>query len=141
MRCCFSTTFTEGAASNEYFCLAVQVIFYLDDVSAGGYCTSVIPESAATKSSRPTTRAPLERDGRHHDGLLRIYDFGPYGRAGNLVGGHYHTPTGSFISEDKPSWVTARGEEVARRVGGVDVLGMPFRHLVFRNDAGRPQAE
>jgi len=38
----------------------------------------VIPESAETKRSKPTTRAALERDGRKHDGLLRIHDYGPH---------------------------------------------------------------
>ena len=55
-----------GADANEFFCPAVQVIFYLDDVDHENHCTSVIPESAETKRSLPTTRGPLERDGRHH---------------------------------------------------------------------------
>jgi hypothetical protein len=111
----------EGAAANEYFAPAVQVIFYLDDVDEGGYCTSILPESAATKRGRPTTRAPLERDGRHHDGLLRIYDFGPY-KCGGFVGGHYHTPVGSFIDEARPSWVNAppRNSDPKGKVHRVD---------------------
>jgi hypothetical protein len=123
----------EGADANEYFCPAMQVIFYLDDVDERNYCTSVIPESAAAKRSLPTTRLPLERDGRHHDGLLRLYDFGPYGKAGNYVGGAYHTPVGSFISEERPSWVNVNGEEVARRVSGVDVLGKAGTAVLFNN--------
>jgi hypothetical protein len=42
----------EGAAENEYYAPALQVFFYLDDVDELGHCTSVIPESAATKRSR-----------------------------------------------------------------------------------------
>ena len=123
----------EGATANEYFCPAVQVIFYLDDVGEGHHCTSIIPESAAAKRARATTRGPLDRDGRRHDGLLRIYDFGPYGKAGQFVSGQYHTPTGSFLHGERPSWVNARGEEVARRVGGVDVLGKAGTAVIFNN--------
>ena len=43
----------EGAAANECFCPAVQVIYYLDEVDRTNHCTSVIPESAATKRARP----------------------------------------------------------------------------------------
>ena len=123
----------EGADRNEYFCPAVQVIFNLDDVDEGGHCTSVIPESAATKRSRPTTRDPLERDGRQHGGLLRIDDYGPFGKAGNLVGGRFHTPEGSYISGTRPSWINASGEEVARRVGGVDVVGKAGSAVLFNS--------
>lgn len=46
----------EGADLNEYMAPAIQCFFYLDDVDASTHCTSVIPESAATKRSLPTVR-------------------------------------------------------------------------------------
>ena len=48
----------EGAAENEYYAPALQVFFYLDDVDELGHCTSVIPESAATKRSRENPSVP-----------------------------------------------------------------------------------
>ena len=81
------------------------------------HCTSTIPESAAVKRGKPTTRRALERDGRKHDGLLRIDDYGPHGPAVQ----EWKTAVGSYISETKPTWVDAHGREMARRVGGVDV--------------------
>ena len=120
----------EGAAANEYFCPAIQAIVYLDDVDHTCHCTSIIPESAETKRQLPKTRDPLLRDGRHHDGLLRIDDYGPFGRAGNFKGGRFHTSLeqGSYISQTKPTWVDSSGEAVARRVGGVDVYARAGEH-------------
>ncbi len=116
----------EGAADNEYFCPAIQAIIYLDDVDHHCHCTSIIPESAETKRNLPKTRDPLLRDGRHHDGLLRIDDYGPFGRAGNFKGGRFHTSLeqGSYLSKAQPTWVDSSGETVARRVGGVDAYGL-----------------
>ena len=120
----------EGAADNEYFCPAIQAIVYLDDVDHHCHCTSIIPESAETKRLLPKTRDPLLRDGRHHDGLLRIDDYGPFGKAGNFKGGRFHTSLeqGSYISQTHPTWVDGSGEEVARRVGGVDLYARAGEH-------------
>eukprot|EP01052_Picozoa_sp_SAG31_P037384 SAG31_NODE_4820_length_2931_cov_2.018008_2_plen_153_part_00 len=107
----------EGAAMNEHMCPAIQCFFYFDDVDATTHCTSVIPESAAAKRSLPKTRRPLERDGRKHDGLLRIDDYGPHGP----VAEEWKTERGSYISAERPTWVDAHGTEVARRIGGKDV--------------------
>lgn len=107
----------EGAALNDFMCPAVQVFFYFDDVGPESHCTSTIPESAETKRRKPKTRRPLERDGRKHDGLLRIDDYGPHGP----VAEEWKTAVGSYISETKPTWVDGHGREMARRVGGVDV--------------------
>ena len=125
----------EGAAENEYFCPAVQAIIYLDDVDQQCDCTSVIPESAEVKRCLPKTRDPLLRDGRHHDGLLRIDDYGPFGRAGNFNGGRFHTSLeqGSYLSATQPSWINSSGEEVARRVGGVDVYALAGSAVIFNN--------
>lgn len=125
----------EGASANEYFCPAVQAIIYLDDVDHRCHCTSIIPESAEVKRHLPKTRDPLLRDGRHHDGLLRIDDYGPFGRAGDFRGGRFHTSLeqGSYLSKTHPSWINSRGEEVARRVGGVDVYAHAGSAVIFNN--------
>ena len=132
----------EGAADNEYFCPALQAIVYLDDVDHLCHCTSVIPESAETKRGLPKTRDPLLRDGRHHDGLLRIDDYGPFGKAGNFKGGRFHTSLeqGSYISETQPTWYSgppgrldSGGEAVARRVGGVDMYARAGSAVIFNN--------
>ena len=124
-----------GADQNEYFCPAVQAIIYLDDVDHTCNCTSVIPESAETKRRLPKTRDPLERDNRHHDGLTRIDDYGPFGKAGNFKGGRFHTSLeqSSYISETQPSWVVNSGEAIARRVGGVDVYAKAGSAVIFNN--------
>jgi hypothetical protein len=96
----------EGAEANEYFAPALQCFFYLDDIVEGeSHCTSVIPESADTKRGKPRTRRPLERDGRKHDGLLRIDDYGPYGP----VAEEWKTAVGGYISKERPTWVDAYG--------------------------------
>lgn len=125
----------EGAMQNEYFCPAIQAIIYLDDVDSHSHCTSIIPESAETKRNLPKTRDPLLRDGRHHDGLLRIDDYGPFGTAGNFRGGRFHTSLeqGSYISKAQPTWVDSSGQEVARRVGGVDVYARAGSAVIFNN--------
>ena len=66
----------------------------------------VIPESAETKRSKPTTRAALERDGRKHDGLLRIHDYGPYTHSYNDgVPQEYLTPMddASYLDPENPT--------------------------------------
>ena len=66
----------------------------------------VIPESAETKRSKPTTRAALERDGRKHDGLLRIHDYGPYTHSYNDgVPQEYLTPMedASYLDLENPT--------------------------------------
>ena len=122
-----------GADQNEYYCPAVQAIVYLDDVDHTCNCTSIIPESAETKRRLPKTRDPLERDNRHHDGLARIDDYGPFGKAGNFKGGRFHTSLeqSSYISESKPTWVVNSGEAIARRVGGVDVYAKAGSAVIF----------
>ena len=109
----------EGASLNSYFTPAIQCFFYLDDTCRQSHCTSVIPESAEIKATKPTTRKPLERDGRRHDGLLRIDDYGPFG----AVAEEWKTPLhqASYIHGTRPTWVDAHGRECARRIGGTDI--------------------
>jgi hypothetical protein len=61
----------------------------------------------------PKTRRPLERDGRKHDGLLRIDDYGPYG----FVPVEWKTTEGSYLHPTQPTWVDAHGSECPRRTG------------------------
>ena len=48
-------------------------------------------------------------------GLLRLDDYGPFGTAGNFVGGRIHTSLeqASYLSRTQPSWVDASGTEVS----------------------------
>jgi ectoine hydroxylase-related dioxygenase (phytanoyl-CoA dioxygenase family) len=96
----------EGADWNNYFAPAIQVIYYLDDVDETTHCTSVIPESAATKRSLPKTS----------EGDLRIDD--------------HET---SYVDPDKPRWVDSFGRDNPRRIGGVDVHAGSGSAIVFNN--------
>ena len=130
-----------GAAQNEFFAPAVQVIYYLDAVdeenrershpSSGcslltsshlsctcvADCFSVIPESAETKRRLPTEARETG---------LRIDDYGSFGQAASESQGSYLHPT-------KPEWVDAYGRTLARRVGGVDVLAAAGAAVILNN--------
>ena len=96
----------EGADWNDYFAPAIQAIYYLDDVDETTHCTSVIPESAATKRSLPKTT----------EGHLRIDD--------------HET---SYVDPAKPRWMDSFGQENPRRIGRVDVHAGPGSAVVFNN--------
>ena len=96
----------EGAEWNDYFTPAIQAIYYLDDVDETTHCTSVIPESAATKQSLPRTT----------EGLLRIDDH----------------ETG-YVNPEKPRWMNSFGQEYPRRIGRVDVQEGAGSAIVFNN--------
>ena len=94
----------------------------------------VIPESAETKRSKPTTRAALERDGRKHDGLLRIHDYGPHTFEGG-VPPEYLTPTetASYLDPENPTWLDGHGRRCPRRVGGKNVYTKAGGCLLLNN--------
>lgn len=77
----------------------------------------------------PKTRRPLERDGRKHDGLLRIDDYGPYGS----VPKEWKTAEGSYLHPTQPTWVDSHGRECPRRTGGKDVYTRAGGALIINN--------
>lgn len=77
----------------------------------------------------PKTRRPLERDGRRHDGLLRIDDYGPYGS----VVDEWKTPDGSYLHPTKPTWIDAHGRVCPRRRGGKDIYTRAGGALIINN--------
>ena len=80
-------------------------------------------------STVPKTRRALARDGRRHDGLLRIDDYGPYGS----VPEEWKTTRGSYLDTTQPTWVDAHGRECPRRTGGIDVYTRAGGALIINN--------